>query len=153
MLSTSKLGNILRYPKYLLLTVISRECRLTTIQDHSTSADNPRHALLHDSKIEEWLAQKGTYSMPTPSNPDSKLEGGIRLVISEREYYQPPSFSMSKQSYLKIEEEFRLPEATLHALTNKSGIFSRYVEYDEKIPGKLKRIGIYILMLMIDTIN
>jgi hypothetical protein len=110
------------------------------------TADNPRHAKLHDSKIEEWLAQEGKYSMPAPSNPDSKLEGGIRLVLSERQYYRPPSFSMSKRSYLRIEEEFHLPQATLHSLTNKSGIFSRYLEYDDKAPGKLKRIGILILL-------
>jgi hypothetical protein len=85
--------------------------------------------------------------MPVPIDPDSNLEGGIRLVICEREWYQPPSFSMSMQSYLRIEEEFSLPQATLHALTNKSGIFSRYVEYHEKIPGKLKRIGTYMLRI------
>lgn len=117
------------------------ESKLTTIQGDSVTIDNPFHARLHDSKIEAWLAQEGAYSVPAPSNPDSVLEGGIRLVISEREYYRPPSFSMSRQSYLRIEEEFKLPPATLHALTNESGMFCRHLEYDEKIPGKLKRIG------------
>jgi hypothetical protein len=84
--------------------------------------------------------------MPPPSNPNSKLEGGIRLIISERESYRPPSFSMSKQSYLKVEEEFNLPQATLHALTNESGVFSRHMEYDENIPRKIKRIGISIFI-------
>jgi hypothetical protein len=82
--------------------------------------------------------------MPPPSNPSSKIEGGIRLIISEREYYRPLSFSMSKQSYLRVEEEFNLPQVTLHALTNESGVFSRQMEYDESIPRKLKRIGISI---------
>ncbi|KIN06847.1 hypothetical protein OIDMADRAFT_139651 [Oidiodendron maius Zn] len=112
--------------------------------DCSVIADNPRHGRLNDSKIEEWLRHDGLYAMPVPIDPDSNFEGGIRLVICEREWYQPPSFSMSMQSYLRIEEEFSLPQATLHALTNKCGIFSRYVEYDEKRPGKLKRIGIVV---------
>lgn len=53
---------------------------------------------------------------------------------------------MSKQSYLKVEEEFNLPQATLHALTNESGVFSRHMEYDENIPRKIKRIGISIFI-------
>jgi hypothetical protein len=117
---------------------------LMTSQDHSSTVDNPLHARLHDSKIEEWLAQEGKYAMPPPSNPDSKLEGGIRLVISEREYYRPPSFSMSQQSYLRIEKEFNLPQATLHALNNESGMFSRYLDFDKKEPDKLLRIGMYV---------
>lgn len=132
-------------PVWHLLSLLEQiKTRLTTTQGHSAINDNPRHLRLHDSKIEEWLALRGAYSIPKPSNSDSKLEGGIRLVISEREYYRPPSFSMSKQSYIKIEEEFNLPSATLHALSSESGIFSRYMQYDEKVSGKLKRIGINI---------
>lgn len=74
-----------------------------TAQDHASTVENPRHARLHDSKIKEWLAQEDEYTMPRPSTPDSKLEGGLRVVISERKYYRPPSFSMSQQSYLRIE--------------------------------------------------
>lgn len=112
--------------------------------------NNLRHARLNDSNIDQWLAQEGIYSMPKPAGPDSQLEGGIRLVISERRYYRPPSFSMSRKSYLRIEEEFHLPQATLHALANESGMFSRFTEYDESIPGKLKRIGSY---MFIESIN
>jgi len=115
---------------------------LTNLQDHSVTADNPRHARLHDSKIEEWLTQEGDYAIPTPLDATSILEGGIRIIISEREYYRPASFSMSKQSYLRVEEEFNLPQATLPALVNESGVFSRHLEYDKNVPGKLKRIGI-----------
>jgi hypothetical protein len=111
--------------------------------------DNPRHARLHDSKIKEWLAQEGLCSAPAPSDQDAKLVGGIRLVISEREYYRPPSFSMSKESYLRIEEAFNLPQATLYALANESGIHSRFLDYDEKFPGMLKRIGIYFFVSFI----
>lgn len=88
--------------------------------------------------------------MPAPPNLDSKLEGGIRLIVSEREYYRPPSFSMSRRSYLRIEEDFHLPQATLHALTNESGMFSRFAEYNESEPRKLKRIGINMFKPIID---
>lgn len=54
---------------------------------------------------------------------------------------------MSQESYLKIEEHFHLPQVTLHALSNESGIFHRYMEYDESEPGKLRRIGIYFFSL------
>jgi hypothetical protein len=108
--------------------------------------DNPRHARLHDSKIEEWLAQERFYSAPVTKEPGAKLLGGIRLIISERQYYRPASFSMSEASYLRIEEAFHLPPATLHTFSNESGIFSRYMVYDEKNPGKLQRIGIYVLI-------
>jgi hypothetical protein len=104
--------------------------------------DNPRHDRLHDSKIGEWLALERFNSAPVATEPDVKILGGIRLIISERQHYRPPSFSMSKASYLRIEEAFHLPPATLHAFSNESGIFSRYMDYDESIPGKLQRIGI-----------
>jgi hypothetical protein len=48
---------------------------------------------------------------------------------------------MSKESYLRVEEHFNLPQATLHGLTNDSGLCSRFLDYDEKIAGKLSRIG------------
>lgn len=50
---------------------------------------------------------------------------------------------MSKASYLRIEEHFKLPQATLYGLTNESAMFSRFLDYDEKMPGRLLRIGIY----------
>jgi hypothetical protein len=102
---------------------------------------------LDDSDIEEWLAQRGSYSPPAAPSPDAKPEGGIRLVISERKYFHPPSFSISKESFLKIEEHFHLPQATLHALSNGSGVFHRYMEYDESESGKLGKIGVYFFSL------
>jgi hypothetical protein len=42
---------------------------------------------------------------------------------------------MSKELYLRIEEAFNLPQATLYALTNECGIYSRYLDCDEKVPG------------------
>jgi len=88
--------------------------------------------------------------------PESKLEGGIRLAISERDYYRPPSFSMSKKSYLRIEKHLHLSQATLHALANEGGMVCRFLEYDDSEPRNLKRIGIYVLIksiLVVDIIR
>ncbi|KAF2189855.1 hypothetical protein K469DRAFT_762544 [Zopfia rhizophila CBS 207.26] len=106
----------------------------------SVPADNSRYGRLDDFDIEEWLQQKGKYSPPEPPNHDARLVGGIRLIISERVSYHPPSLSMSRESYLRIEEEFHLPPVSLLALSNESGLCSRFEEYDEKEPSKLKRI-------------
>jgi hypothetical protein len=81
--------------------------------------------------------------MPEHSCLDCRFEGGIRLIISESEYCGLPSFSLSQESYLQIEEHFNLPQATLHGLTNESGIFSRFLHYSEKDSDRLLKIGIF----------
>jgi hypothetical protein len=48
---------------------------------------------------------------------------------------------MSRESYLRIEEEFHLPHVTLLALSNENGLCSRFKEYDKNEPNKLRRIG------------
>ncbi|KAK2794834.1 hypothetical protein FQN51_000657 [Onygenales sp. PD_10] len=75
---------------------------------------------------------------------DAKLVGGFRLLISEQEYYKPPSYSISRELYLRIEEAFHLPQATLEGLSNEHGIFSHYEEYEDNDPGKLRRIAFLI---------
>ena len=91
--------------------------------------------------MDDWLQQRGKHAPPAPPSVDAKLVGGIRLIISEQEYYRPPSYSLSKESYLRVEEEFHLPQVTLVALSNEGGTCSRYEEYDKNDPSKLERIG------------
>jgi hypothetical protein len=96
---------------------------------------------LKNSEIEDWLQQKGVYSPPKPPQ-GVVLEGGIRLIMSERVFYKPPSLSISRDSYLKIEEEFHLPQVSLLTLSNEDGVSYRHEVYDEGNPSRLKRIGV-----------
>jgi hypothetical protein len=96
---------------------------------------------LNDSGIEDWLQQKGVHSPPKPPQ-GVVLEGGIRLIISERLLYKPPSLSISKDSYLKIEEKFHLPPVSLLTLSNEDGVCYKHEAYDEGKPPRLKRIGV-----------
>jgi hypothetical protein len=89
--------------------------------------------------------QKGDHSAPRPADQDSTLIGGIRLIILERVGYEPPSVSVSRDSYLKIEKVFHLPAVSLLALANANGICSSHEVYSEEMPSKLKRIGVSII--------
>ena len=48
---------------------------------------------------------------------------------------------MSKESFLKVEERFHLPPATLLSFSLDTGGFSRYMTYDSANSSKVKRIG------------
>jgi len=42
---------------------------------------------------------------------------------------RPPGFGMSKEAYLALEREFKLPPSTLDAAFNYGGIFSKQFRY------------------------
>jgi hypothetical protein len=71
------------------------------------------------------------------------LRGGIRLLVLERSFYQPPSFDIKKETYLAIEEHFNLPENTLLALSDECDMSTRTLDIDEGT-GVLKRLGMVI---------
>ena len=100
-----------------------------------------RFNCLTDDQVEDWLEQNGRYAPPPPPSTDAQLVGGLRLIISEQEYYRPPSYSLGQEAYLRIEEHFDLPQPTLVALSSEEGACSCYKEYDRADPKRLLRIG------------
>lgn len=62
---------------------------------------------------------------------NDRLRGGVRLLILERKFYQPPSFPIKKETYLAIEEQFHLPENTLSAFSNECGMSSHSLDVAE----------------------
>lgn len=110
-------------------------------KDYQSPAQSVRSGRLNDDDVEDWLHQRGKFAPPPPPSRDATLVGGIRLIISEQEYYRPPSYSLSQTSYLRIEEHFHLPQQTLVALSSEDGACSSYEEYESADPEKLRRIG------------
>jgi hypothetical protein len=102
-----------------------------------------RHGRLTETEILEWVTQSGGYiPMKNPAK-DGVLQGGIRLLVFERLLYQPASFDIKKETYLAIEQHFHLPENTLYALSDVSGLSTYALDIDEDI-GTLKSLTMVI---------
>ncbi|PVH70525.1 hypothetical protein DL98DRAFT_436891, partial [Cadophora sp. DSE1049] len=97
---------------------------------------------LQDSEISEWLRHGGAYIPPAPNPGASLHHGTVRLLICERLYYDPLSFSMSRKSYLNVERAFNLSPATLPSFSIDSGIYSQYKTYDRDDPEKVTRLSV-----------
>jgi hypothetical protein len=120
-----------------------RRRKADIVQDNGAEDEESSPALygrLHDSNISDWLLQRGEFAPPKPADEAAELVGGIRILVSERQYYYPPSLSISQSSYLQIEEEFCFPPAALHVLFTENGHFSRFEVYEEEDATKLKRL-------------
>ncbi|KAI8948827.1 hypothetical protein F4801DRAFT_555357 [Xylaria longipes] len=102
-----------------------------------------RYGTLIDNEILDWVAQSGGYVPLNSLDTGNGLRGGIRLLVLERLYYQPPSFHIKKETYLAIEKQFALPENTLLALSNESGMSAHFLDIDERT-GTLKRLSMII---------
>ncbi len=110
-------------------------------QGYSDPEQFVRFNCLTDDDVENWLEQRGRYAPPSPPSTNAQLVWGLLLIISEQEYYRPPSYSFSQESFLRIEQEFNLPQLTLIALSSEQGACSCYKQYDRADPRKLLRIG------------
>jgi hypothetical protein len=101
------------------------------MQPHSVECIHlHRVGFLKDWEILEWLYQRGTFASLEPPNPEAILEGSIRLLICERQSYNPLSFSVSRDSYLNVEREFGLHPSTLPSFRIDGGIYSYHKTYD-----------------------
>lgn len=108
------------------------------MEDDPSQYENVAYGRLRDSEIDNWLEERAHLS---PKLAHTDIVGGIRIIIAERIYFDPPSLSISRASYMRIEEQFHLPHISLQALMTGNGAFCRFEEYDEKDSTKLKRIG------------
>lgn len=106
-------------------------------------ASSCRHGTLVDDEILDWVTQSGDYVPLNSLDTSNTLRGGIRLLILERSYYQPPSFDIKKETFLAIEKQFDLPENTLLAFSNECGMSTHFLDIDERT-GTLKRLSMII---------
>ncbi|KAI1314111.1 hypothetical protein F5Y03DRAFT_336175 [Xylaria venustula] len=101
-----------------------------THDDHG--ATYCRYGPLVGGEILDWVVQRGTYALPKLEGKRNASPGGVRLLVLERTYYQPPSFHIKQETYLAIEKQFSLPEDSLLALTNENGMSTYVLDVDEK---------------------
>ncbi|KAI0436986.1 hypothetical protein F4803DRAFT_196878 [Xylaria telfairii] len=106
-------------------------------------ASSCRHGMLVDDEILDWVTQTGGYVPLNNLDTSNSLRGGIRLLILERSYYQPPSFDIKKETFLAIERQFALPENALLAFSNECGMATHFLDIDERT-GTLKRLSMII---------
>ncbi|KAJ2972288.1 hypothetical protein NUW58_g9216 [Xylaria curta] len=106
-------------------------------------ASSCRYGSLVGHEVLDWATRSGHYAPPESRDTGNALRGGIRLLFLERLYYQPPSFHIKKDTYLAIEREFSLPENTLLALSNNSGLSTHAFDVDKQT-GRLKRLGMIV---------
>ncbi|OAL44630.1 hypothetical protein IQ07DRAFT_649243 [Pyrenochaeta sp. DS3sAY3a] len=102
-----------------------------------------RHGRLTETEILEWVTQSGGYIPLKNPTKDGVLQGGIRLLVLERLLYQPASFDIKKETYLAIEQRFHLPENTLYALSDVSGLSTYALDIDDDT-GALKSLTMVI---------
>ncbi|KAI0505610.1 hypothetical protein F5B22DRAFT_627119 [Xylaria bambusicola] len=101
------------------------------------------YGVLNGDEILDWVTQRGKYAPPKPQAPNTTSIAGIRLLILERDYYQPPSFRIKQETYQAIEKHFSLPKDGLLALAHESGMSSHAIDVDEK-SGELRRLSMII---------
>lgn len=97
-----------------------RQRSLQLLQANSVVEDIQSGAL-KESEIESWLSRTDT----------EIVEGGIRLLVLQREKYQPMDYPVSDETFQKIENHFHLHAATLPSFSSDSGTYSRYLEFDD----------------------
>lgn len=102
-----------------------------------------RYGGLDGDEILNWVTQSGKYALPKPQSPNKASPAGIRLLVLERDYYQPPSFRIKQETYQAIEKHLSLPEDSLLALSNECGMSTHALDVDEKT-GELKHLSIVL---------
>ncbi|KAI0408982.1 hypothetical protein F4802DRAFT_593834 [Xylaria palmicola] len=113
---------------------------------HADGTNGPddvcRYGRLVGDEILNWVTQSRDYAALNRLKASPKFRGGIRLLILERLYYQPPSFPVNKETFLAIEKQFNLPENTLLALSNECGMSTHVLDVDEEagVPRRLSMI-------------
>ncbi|KAI1176620.1 hypothetical protein F4777DRAFT_266407 [Nemania sp. FL0916] len=105
--------------------------------EHSISC---QYGTLFDSEILEWVTR---YAGAAHAKSHKALLVPIRLLVLERQSYQPASFDIRMETYLAIEKHFDLPNETLHALSTEQGITAHSIDIDEQT-GRLKRLRMVI---------
>jgi len=82
-----------------------------------------QRGFLADHDIEDWIRQSGRFAaIRTPSSQGSgKSLSYVRLLLCEREGWQPLNFPMSQASFIEVEKAFGLPRATLPLLSRNAG--------------------------------
>ncbi|KAI0427490.1 hypothetical protein F5Y09DRAFT_333297 [Xylaria sp. FL1042] len=98
---------------------------------------------LVDGEILDWVAQRGGYARQKHQGSSNPSQVGIRLLVLERTYYQPPSFYIKQETYLAIEKQFSLPEDSLFAFANDNGMSTYVLDVDEKT-GNLRNLSMII---------
>ncbi|OQV07128.1 hypothetical protein CLAIMM_11606 [Cladophialophora immunda] len=104
-----------------------------------------RHGHLMDEEIRDWVLAN---SCSAESPPPKTKSGGFRLLLCDLprlqdEISQVRTPHMSRDSFLVTEEAFLLPGATLQALFDLEGVYSRFTECDTAT-GKVKYLRILI---------
>jgi hypothetical protein len=109
-----------------------------------------RHGYLADEDVDDWVRANvspqvrshkksiradGLKSCLPGSPPLKSKSGGFRLLLCERskllqEASLPRELPMSLASFNPVEDAFRLTPATVQALFDKSGTYSRFTEHD-----------------------
>ncbi|KAH7093196.1 hypothetical protein FB567DRAFT_587640 [Paraphoma chrysanthemicola] len=101
----------------------------------ASAEDDPasrcRYGTLEDQEILEWVTQSGSYEPLKAPSGGKFTNGGIRLLILERAFYQPPSFDIDTETFLAIQKHFNLPEHTLLGLSDEAGLSVHTLEIDE----------------------
>lgn len=82
----------------------------------STSSDI-RHGLMRETDVEAWLHAVGKHRTRI-------------LCVSKPKKHQSAQVSITKATFLQVEDAFRLSKVTTPALFNSSGVFSRFTEHD-----------------------
>jgi len=95
-----------------------------TDADGSGTRDHCRRGFLADDDVEDWIYRKGQFAAPYGST--GRVSGGgpgcIRLLMCEREGWQPLGFPMSQASFVAVEKAFSLPRATLPLVFRNAGM-------------------------------
>ncbi|EKG17621.1 hypothetical protein MPH_05069 [Macrophomina phaseolina MS6] len=75
--------------------------------------------IIQDDHVADWLNQRGSFAL-RKNNLYRKVTGGIRILVCEQRGSDPLNFPISRESYLRMEKDFRLSPATLPYFKNSS---------------------------------
>lgn len=94
--------------------------QLTNAKTEPDSATKGRIESTNDLQAWIWPRETSKYA-----NSRRDSTSSLRLLVCEREYYNPVGFSMTKGNFVEIATVFRLPKNTLQVLCNNGGLYGK----------------------------
>ncbi|ETN38011.1 uncharacterized protein HMPREF1541_07634 [Cyphellophora europaea CBS 101466] len=99
----------------------------TPESEATTTIPKIRHGLIEECDIDNWLRE----TTPSSTTTTNKHGGTLRILcISKPKRHHSAQLSITKETFLKVEDAFHLSKGSVCSLFNSSGVFAKFTEYD-----------------------